>query len=357
MRPTKAIIHRSAIQHNLEQIKKMAPQSRIMAVVKADAYGHGLVPIAKSLAAADALAVACIEEAIELRNGGVTTPIILLEGIFESNELPLVAQLDLQLVIHNQHQIDLLKANPTDKPIEVWLKVDTHMNRLGFAADSIAEVFESVQQLPSVSVLRLMTHFACADDVASSMTQQQLDLFKSVTAEFDVEKSAANSAAVLAWPETHFDWVRPGLMLYGYSPLLGKEGHEHKLLPAMTLESKLFEVKTVEKGESVGYGAHWRAEHKTTIGIVAIGYGDGYPRHVENDAPVWVNGRIVPIAGRVSMDMFAVNLGEDSKDSIGDRVVLWGPELPVERVALAANTIPYTLVCGVTARVKYHWSE
>jgi len=357
MRPTRAVIHLSAIEHNLALIRTMAPQSKIMAVVKADAYGHGIVKVAQCLEHADALAVACIEEAIELRNGGIDKPIILLEGIFEASELDLIEQLDLQMVIHNQQQVAMLLEHPPQKALDIWLKLDSKMNRLGFSAEQFRENFERLSSKPFIRHLRLMTHFACADDIHNPMTQEQLVEFKRLTESLLGEKTAANSAAVLAWPESHFDWVRPGLMLYGCSPLLDATGSDHQLRPAMTLESKVITIKPVKAGESVGYGANWRAEQDTQVAIIAIGYGDGYPRHAKNGTPVWLNGRIVPIAGRVSMDMIAVDIGSNTTDRVGDRVVLWGPELPVEQVATHADTIPYTLLCGVTSRVKFHWSE
>ncbi|MEE4246668.1 MAG: alanine racemase [Kangiellaceae bacterium] len=357
MRPTRAVISLAAIEHNLAAIRAMAPSSKIMAVVKADAYGHGIVPVAKSLSAADALAVACIEEAIELRAGGITDDIILLEGFFEADEIQLIQEYQLQTVIHHQHQVDQLIAADLSQPIIVWLKLDTHMNRLGFDEQTFHSAYQAVKQIEHVSEIRLMTHFACADDITDDKTDRQLTLFKHTIEQISESRTAANSAGVLAWPETHFEWVRPGLMLYGCSPLPGNCGADHKLMPSMTLESKVIAVKDIAQGESVGYGAKWLAQENTRIAIIAIGYGDGYPRHIKNGGPVWLNDRIVPIAGRVSMDMIAVEVGLDSNDNVGDRVVLWGPELPVEKVAEAADTIPYTLLCAVTSRVKFHWVD
>jgi alanine racemase len=314
-----------------------------------------LVPVAQCLTGVDAFAVACIEEAIELREGGIDTPIVLLEGFFEANELPLIEQYDLQTVIHHWQQFKLLQGATMNRPITVWLKLDSDMNRLGFAPQDYLEAYQQLSQLPHVKEIRLMTHFACADIIESAKTKDQLKLFGQLIAGLSGERSAANSAAVLAWPESHFEWVRPGLMLYGCSPLSAHVGAEHQLQPAMTLESKIISIKSVRAGQSVGYGAHWKAEQDTQLAIVAIGYGDGYPRHAQNGTPVWINNRLCPMAGRVSMDMIAVDLGADAKDNIGDRVVLWGPELPVETVAQYADTIPYTLLCGVTTRVKFEW--
>lgn len=355
MRPTKAVIHLDAIRHNLSLIKQMAPTSKIMAVVKADAYGHGLVPVARSLGEADAFAVACIEEAIELREGGIEAPIVLLEGFFEANELPLIDQYQLQTVIHHEYQLELLEKAQLSHPLVAWLKLDSEMNRLGFAPRDYLAAYERLTMITSVQEARLMTHFACADDIENPKTRDQVKLFRKLIDKLSGQRSAANSAAVLAWPESHFEWVRPGLMLYGCSPLIDQVGQAHQLVPAMTLESKIISVKSVSAGQTVGYGAHWTADKDTRLAIVAIGYGDGYPRHARNGTPVWINGRRCLMAGRVSMDMIAVDLGADATDQVGDRVVLWGPELPVEEVAQFADTIPYTLLCGVTTRVKFEW--
>ncbi len=357
MRPTKAIINLQAITHNLNLIKRMAPKSRVMAVVKADAYGHGIVQVAQHLNEVDAFAVACIEEAIQLREGGITQPIILLEGCFEQNEIALIEQYQLETVIHRFNQIEWLKTASTSASIPVWIKLDSHMNRLGFNANEFVLAFEQLKSMSQVESIQLMTHFACADDIENEKTLDQLALFKRLTDNTDLARTAANSAAVLAWPETHFEWIRPGLLIYGCSPMLDAKGTDHHLLPAMTLESKIIAIKEIEAGETVGYGAHWQAEQDTTLAIVAIGYGDGYPRHAKNGTPVWVNGRTVPLAGRVSMDMIAVDLGPHAKDQVDDKVILWGPELPVETVAKWADTIPYTLLCGVTSRVKFSWLE
>ncbi|PWK47259.1 alanine racemase [Pleionea mediterranea] len=357
MRPTRAIIHLDAITHNLAMIRQMAPNSQIMAVVKADAYSHGIVQVAEHLSQADCFAVACIEEAIQLREGGISQPIVLLEGYFEAEELALIDRYDLQTVIHSQYQIDWLLASKLSGSLTVWLKFDSQMNRLGFNPENFTAALKQLESSDQVSEIKLMTHFACADDIASYKTEQQNKQFVDLTADMTVEKTAANSAAILAWPETHYDWVRPGIMLYGCSPLLTRHGAQHQLKPAMTLESQVIAIKQVKKGETAGYGAHWVAAQDTRLAVVAIGYGDGYPRHAENGTPVWINGREVPLAGRVSMDMIAVDIGLDSQDEVGDRVVLWGEELPVEVVAQSANTIPYTLLCGVTSRVKLIWQE
>ncbi|WP_144393733.1 alanine racemase [Pleionea sediminis] len=357
MRPTQAIISLNALGHNLSMIRQMAPKSKIMAVVKADGYGHGIVKVAKQLTEADSFAVACLEEAIQLREGEITQPIVLLEGIFEASELELVERYNLEMVIHSQRQLVWLEDSASQYAHSVWLKLDSDMNRLGFTPEEYSAAYKHLSDMKNVANIRLMTHFACADDVTSDKTNDQLKLFHQLNKGIKGERTAANSAGVLAWPESHFDWVRPGIMLYGCSPLSGQAGAHHQLIPAMNLESQLIATKKIEKGHTAGYGAQWTADEDTMLGIVAIGYGDGYPRHAENGTPVWINGRIVPLAGRVSMDMIAVDLGADATEKPGERVVLWGKELPVEIVARHSDTIPYTLLCGVTSRAKFRWSD
>ncbi|MCO7226445.1 alanine racemase [Pleionea sp. CnH1-48] len=354
MRPTRATIDLSALRHNLSIARQLAPKSSTMAVVKANAYGHGLLPVARALSAADALAVACLEEAVEIRQAGIHAPIVLLEGFIDQSELDMASLYNLQTVIHHQAQIDILAKSSSTQPLIVWLKLDSRMNRLGFDEESYLQAYQALKNLPQVKEIRLMTHLACADEISNDKTSQQLSLFKRLVHDKNELKTVANSAAVLAWPESHYDWVRPGILLYGCSPLSNRVGADHKLQPVMTLESRLIAIKSIKKGDSVGYGAHWVADKDSYIGIVAIGYGDGYPRHAKNGTPVWINGRLAKLAGRVSMDMIAIDLGSEASDSLGDRVVLWGSELPVEEVARHADTIPYTLLCGVTSRVSFH---
>lgn len=359
MRSTKAIINLAALRHNLNTIKKIASGSRVMAVVKADAYGHGLVQITKALTeGADMFAVATVQEALSLRKAEIKTPILLLEGIFNAKDLELVVEHDLQVVMHHWPQIEALQNFKTDKQIKVWIKLDSGMNRLGFALQDLALLETTLSKIPSVAnPIRLMSHFASADDPEDDFSTTQLEAFDQATKHITTEKSMANSAGILTQKGAHYDWVRPGLLLYGCSPLVGTEASEYDLKPVMSLESQILAVKPIKKGESTGYGRHWFADRDTFLGLVAIGYGDGYPRHAKNGTPIWVNGRIVPLVGRVSMDMLAVDLGPDCQDVMGDRVVLWGEELPAERVAPYADTIPYTLFCGVTRRVRFYYKD
>ncbi|AOE50572.1 alanine racemase [Kangiella sediminilitoris] len=352
MRPTKAVIDLDALRHNFQTVQKIAPNSRVIAVVKANAYGHGLSKVAKALPEAEMFAVATPAEAYTLRKAGIQQPILLLEGFFEARELPKIVNNDLQIVVHHSPQIEALANLNTTKKIKVWLKVDSGMNRLGFKIDELPEIEKQLATIECIEKpIRLMSHFASADDVNDSFTEQQLETFVSTTKHLTWERSMANSAGILEAKDAHFDWIRPGLILYGCSPMIGSVGADYGLQPVMNLESQIMSIKNLKKGESTGYGRHWFAEKDTVIGLVAIGYGDGYPRHAKNGTPVWVNGRTVPLVGRVSMDMLAVELGPDHNENIGDRVVLWGKELPAEIVAEHADTIPYTLSCGVTGRV------
>jgi alanine racemase len=361
-----AVIDSQALLENYQQIKTLAPKSKILTVLKANAYGHGLARIAKLLAnntSVDAFGVARLDEALLLRAAGIVQPIVLLEGVFNQNDLPVIAVNDLQIVIHNQAQMDaLLEIYPSRlqyKQIKIWLKIDTGMHRLGVSSDDFDKFYQQLQLSINVdNPLTLMSHLACADDQNNNTTTTQLALFEQLTKQCNDPKSCANSAGICAWPASHYDWVRPGLMLYGVSPLLNASNKQHNdatalaIKPVMTLQASLIALRQVKKGESVGYGANWTSRQSTTIGIIAIGYGDGYPRHAQNGTPVLLNGRIVPLVGRVSMDMITVDLGEHSHDNIGDIATLWGKNLPVEVIAKHATTIPYELLCNIKPRVQ-----
>ena len=359
MRSTKAVIDLNAIQHNLSVVRRLAPNSKVMAVVKADAYGHGIVQVARVLSNADAVAVACLDEAIKLREAQVNNPIILLEGFFSDDELLQLLEFDLQTIVHQQRQIDAIqtldKKQYRDKKLKIWLKLDSGMNRLGFTAEEYLAAYSSLSNCELIDSINLMSHLACADDIRDSMNQAQIDVFNKVSKEIPGARSMANSAGVVAWPESHFDWVRPGIMLYGCSPMLGYQGDAHGLKPAMTLQSQLFAIRDLAPGDKVGYGSAWMADRNTRIGVIAIGYGDGYPRHAREGTPVLINGKKYPLVGKVSMDMLTVDLGSEEHFSIGDKAILWGDGLPVETIADFSDTIPYTLLCGVTSRVKFDW--
>jgi alanine racemase len=352
MRLIRARIDSAALRSNLAVIRARAPHSRVMAMVKANAYGHGLVPTALALPDADAFAVARIEEAQALRSAGISQRIVLLEGIQTSEQLTMAAELQLDLVVHEPGQIGLLEAWRGVLRFSLWLKVDTGMNRLGFPVSAFASAWSRLTALrPAPLELRVLTHMACADEHANPANARQLAALAPLIQGLNVEVSIANSAALLDLPQSHAQWVRPGLALYGVSPFAAKLGADFGLRPVMTLESTVLAVREVAAGEAVGYGAAWRAQRASRIAILAGGYGDGLLRSIPNGAHVLLNGTPVPLTGRVSMDMIAVDVSALAAVAVGDRAELWGPNLPVEQLAAAAGTIPYELLCGVSQRV------
>lgn len=348
----RAEINTQALRNNLQQVRNAAPECSIMAVIKANAYGHGLVSIAKALQQADGFAVACLAEAQQLRDAGIQKPLLLLQGIQNASELAQAQRLALELVVHHKGQIDLLEQTASTVPIKVWLKVDTGMHRLGVALREADDCWQRLQTCPSVDAsVHLMTHLANADDVNDQTTQRQINRFYDLHAASDAQCSIANSAGILAWPTSHANWVRPGIMLYGVSPFIDGEAAHSGLQPVMTLTSQLIAVKTLLKGATVGYGGSWECPEDMPVGIVSIGYGDGYPRHAASGTPVLVNGQRVPLIGRVSMDMLCVDLRNVPEAHVGDSVTLWGEGLAVEEVARYAGTIAYELLCQITGRV------
>jgi len=359
LRTATAIINRQALVDNYQTIKQLAPNSQILAILKANAYGHGLERIASALPFADAFGVARIEEALALRACGIVAPIVLLEGFFAAEDLPILAVNNLQTIIHNEAQLTILCQASLAKPLKVWLKIDSGMHRLGIDPAQFTHFYQTLQQSNNVADdIVLMSHLACADNPYSEQTQHQIALFTELTHHHNEPKSLANSAGICAWPSSHFDWIRPGLMLYGVSPMqTTADSPCITLTPVMTMQSSLIAIRKIAANEPVGYGATWRSSKATTIGVIAIGYGDGYPRHAINGTPVLINGRRVPLVGRVSMDMITVDLGEQSQDSLGDIVILWGEQLPIEEIATCATTIPYEILCNITRRVKVNIVE
>ena len=353
-RPARVVINLPALRHNLNRVRTLAPRSRVMAIVKTDAYGHGITRVARALSAADAFGVACLEEARQLRESGIIQPIILLEGAYAASELPEIMQLDLDMVVHDMTQVEMLEGAGTGKPFNVWLKVDSGMHRLGIMPGMFNNVWQRLQACAAVAQpLRLMTHLATASERTHPMTQEQLDGFERVCGHLHVEKSIANSAGITAFPASHADWVRPGLMLYGVSPLADGNSIEEGLVPVMTLRSELIAVKRLRAGDPVGYGATWHCPEDMPVGVVAAGYGDGYPHHAPSGTPVLLNGRQVPLIGSASMDMLSVDLRTQPDARVGDPVVLWGEGLPVEIIARHAGTIPYELLCRVHKRLRF----
>jgi alanine racemase len=351
-RPNQARLDLAALRHNLTHVRALAPDSRIMGVVKANAYGHGAVTVARVLdPLADALAVACIEEAIELREAGIRCPILLMEGVFEAVELTTAARLDFWVTIDNECQLRWLEEARLPSPVRCWLKIDTGMHRLGVSPDRASAFYHRIRACPAAADIPVLsTHFASADELDSFQTNRQIGLFERATAGLTGMRSAANSAGVLAWPEAHYDWVRPGYMLYGNSPFAHAHSAADPLLPVMTLISAVISVSDVAAGEHVGYGATWCAGRASRIATVTIGYGDGYPRLAANGTPVMIRGRRAPLVGRVSMDMITVDVTDLPDVQIGDEVRLWGPQLPVGEVAHHAGTIGYELTTRMPAR-------
>ncbi len=350
-----AQINIDALHHNFDRLQKMAPQSKVLAVLKANAYGHGLLAVAEQLKIAGAFGVARIDEALLLRAGGIVKPIVLLEGFFHPDELPQIVASNLQVVVHHLSQVDALFEAQLDAPIHVWLKIDSGMHRLGIYPEQVTDVYQRLMASSNVlKPLRLMTHFACADEIDNDSTITQLALFKHLTQDLAGELSIANSAGVLAWPLSHGDWIRPGLALYGVSPMVDGRSSDHCLRPVMTFSSSVIAERKVKKGDKVGYGASWTAPEDTHLAVVAIGYGDGYPRNAPSGTPVLINGERYPIVGRVSMDMTMVNIGS-ADVQIGDQVVLWGEALAVEEIAASVQTIPYELLCNITSRVQMRY--
>ncbi len=357
-RPARALISTTALRHNLARVRTLAPHSRVLAVIKADGYGHGLIETAGALDGADAFAVARLDEALALRAAGVERPVVLLEGFSDVEELALCATHAFEPVLHHAQQVEALCAARPPTPITVWLKLDTGMHRLGFAPRALPDVLARLAQCAVVqSPPRFLTHLACADETDSSFTREQAACFARSLEGCAGERSLANSAAILRHPALHADWVRPGLMLYGVSPCAGECGAQHGLQPAMRLETRLIAVNHHPRGAAIGYGRSWVCPEAMPVGVAAIGYGDGYPRHARPGTPVLVNGMRVPLIGRVSMDMITLDLRTAPLAAPGDPVLLWGPELPVETLAGHADTIPYTLLCGLTARVARAYGE
>jgi len=345
-----ATIDHAALLHNVSRVSELAPNSNIMAVIKSLAYGHGAVSLAYALQRkVDAFAVARVEEGLALRAEGITKAILVLEGLCSPEQLSLAQQHQLDVAIHHPKQLEWLES--LDGPLGCWINVDSGMSRLGLHPGQVPEVLAAVQQHKYLKLKGAMTHLANADDPQDSKTDVQLAAFNEIAWPDDLALSIANSAAVLTRPDAHVDWVRPGLMLYGASPLLNQSAQSLGLKPVMQLFSRLISIKQLNAGDTVGYGATWQADEVMPMGIVGIGYGDGYPREVPAEAYVLINGKQAPIIGRVSMDMITVDLrGIDCV--IGDEVTLWGEGLPIDLVAQWTNTIAYTLMCGVTQRVQ-----
>ena len=350
MRPIQASIHLSALEHNLAVAKSKAIDSKIMAVVKANGYGHGLLNAAKGLKATDGFAVLGLDEALSLRHAGYSQTILLLEGVFSADELSTVSEQKVSIVVHCDAQIEMLERASIPHPISVHLKINTGMNRLGFKPQNFEEVSARLERCPNVADLTVMTHFATADEALGIL--KPLALFKEITQECPYPSSLANSATLLRFPEAHADWVRPGIMLYGSSPIAGQSAASFNLKPVMSFDTQIISVQTLDVGESLGYGHRFTADKKTRIGVVACGYADGYPRHAPNGTPIAVSGVLTQTFGRVSMDMLYVDITDIPSAGIGASVEMWGAQVSVDDVAEASGTISYELLCAVALRVQ-----
>ncbi len=355
----RALIRLGALRHNLDRIRSELPDARVMAVVKANAYGHGLLDVARALDGADSFAVARMNEGLQLREAGIASPVVLLSGVVAPAELAEAAEQGFELVVHDPGQLQLLERH-SGPPVVAWLKFDTGMTRLGFSPEAAPELIARVEALSAVDELRLMTHLASADETNDSFTDEQISRFAKVTRGFSGDVSFANSPGFFGWQycddaraQLGFDgdlWIRPGIALYGISPFADTTGVDLGLRPVMQFEARVLAVKAMPSGSRVGYKGRWIAGDDSTVGIISAGYGDGYSRHFGDGTPVLLNGRRVPVIGHVSMDMLAVDLGPEAKDRPGDVATLWGDGLPVEEVAPWADAIPYELVCGVMNR-------
>jgi alanine racemase len=349
MRPILATIDQAALRHNLQIVKSLAPRSKVMAVVKANGYGHGLLRVAQGFDQADGFAVLGLEEAVSLREAGYKQTVLMLEGVFKSSELNLAASAEISLVIHNDLQIRMLEEAPLSKPVSVFIKMNTGMNRLGFRPEQYASAVARLENCKNVDQITLMTHFATADESAG--VSQPLSIFRQNTNAMSYPVSLANSAAILRYPETHADWVRPGIMLYGATPVSGTSPQSYKLRPAMSLTSEIIAIQTLKPGEGLGYGQRFTAEKTARVGIVACGYADGYPRHAPNGTPIAVAGKMTQTLGRVSMDMLFADITDIPEAIVGAPVELWGEQVSVDEIAEASGTVGYELLCALAARV------
>jgi alanine racemase len=359
-RQTRAIINLQYLKDNYQLAKSFSQKA--FAVIKADAYGHGLLPVAHALVDADGLAVACMDEALQLRHDGIKSPILVLEGAFDKSEWKAAVEHDIEMVVHHQSQLDILITEPDFLHIKLWLKINTGMNRLGFRLEESASAFDQCRNV-GLNIKVLMTHFACSDDLDKHKTITQFQALEDILQQQkvfwpDLILSSNNSAAIIAWPNLCDNISRPGVMLYGSSPLINEQADiaifkpKSRLKPVMTLKSTIISSHFVSAGESIGYGDGWVANQDTRVGIVAIGYGDGYPRSAPTGTPVWCHGKRLPTLGRVSMDMLCVDISEDSNIDVGSEVELWGEHINANEVAKLCNTISYELFCQLTPRVK-----
>ena len=354
-RPLLAQVNLSALRANLRKVRERAPDAQVLAVVKADAYGHGLMRVLPALSDADGLALLELDAAVTLRDHHYARRILLLEGFFTADELAEIAARRFAVVVHHEEQVRMLEAAVLPRPIEVFVKINTGMNRLGFRPDLAQAIVDRLSRASSVAVMRMMTHLARADEEEG--VRGQLERFEEACQGLPYPHSIANSAGVIRYSDVGGDYVRPGIMLYGSSPFPYDTAEKLGLEPVMTLKSELIAIQDIKTNESVGYGGTYTASRAHRIGVVACGYADGYPRHAPNGTPVLVCGKKVRTAGRVSMDMMTVDLTDVPQAVVGSPVVLWGEGLPVDDVAAVGSTVGYQLLCAVSRRVRFLTTE
>lgn len=352
-----AFIDLAALRHNFKQVKQCAPDAKVIAMVKSNAYGHGLIQVAHTLKDADAFGVARLREALHLREAAVTQDIVLMPGFLHADQLAIISVNNIQAVIHNVDQVEMLEQTELPKPISVWLKVDTGMGRLGFDLDMAVAMNQRLQQCENVEHVRYLTHFATVDVADHPTNALQFSGLANAVQQLPGEWSAAKSAAVLNVNHSHHQWVRPGIMLYGVAALAHKSTEECDLRPVMTLQAPIISIRTLKKDSPVGYGSTFICPEDMPVAVVGIGYGDGYPRHAAQGTPVLINGQLAPRIGRVCMDMMMVDLRGIDNVNVGDAVTLWGRGLPAEMIAKHAETIAYELFCSVTKRVHFEYER
>lgn len=347
MRPLRTYIDLSALTFNVELVKKIAKNSKVMAVLKANAYGHGLIESVKAIKNVEGIAILTIEEALKIRKAGFKNTILLLEGLFAPEDIYQAEKLNLNIVVHNDQQFDYLRNVTLKNPINVHLKINTGMHRLGFPPGQVDYLIENLNANPNVSDITLMTQFATADEKKG--ISEQLDCFNRVANNYNLSSSVANSAALYKFPEARLDWVRPGIMLYGASPFEDISAKKIEVKPVMSLVSKIIAIQDIKKGQAVGYGDNFIAKDDMRIGIVACGYGDGYPRHAKTGTPIFVHDKITRTVGRVTMDMLHVDLSNNAEAEIGSKVEMWGNHISVNEVAKYSGTIANELLCNISA--------
>jgi alanine racemase len=347
MRPLKAFINQASLRHNLATVKQLAPHSKIMSVVKANGYGHGLINVARGLNESDGFAVLTLNEAIDLREHGFEQDILLLEGAFETYEISIAAKMHFNLVVHNLHQLQMIEKLKLNRPLDIHFKINTGMNRLGFNPQEAKEILKTLQNKSHFKSITLMTHFATADEPRG--VDWQLSVFDDIAKPFNFSRSVANSASIVNFKKTHLDWVRPGIMLYGASPIMGHKSSTLNIKPVMQLKSKIIAIQNLSKNDSVGYGESFKAKKDMRIAVVACGYADGYPRHAPTGTPVYVEGKKTSTVGRVSMDMLYIDVTDIPHASISSDVELWGEHVPVDDVAEKSGTVGYELLCAISA--------